>query len=106
MAELTLFEKIIARDIPADIVYEDDDCICFKDIRPKAPIHLLLCPKKPIPKLSAATPEDQALLGKLMLRASDIARELGVDDAFRLLVNNGAAAGQEVFHLHLHILAG
>lgn len=100
----TVFGKIIAGEIPADKLYEDDDCICIKDIAPQAPTHVLLIPKKPIARLADATPEDQALLGKLMVKAGDIARMLGVDEAFRLVVNNGAGAGQTVFHLHLHIL--
>ena len=80
-------------------------CICIKDITPQAPTHVLLIPRKPIPRLVDATVEDQAILGHLMVTAGEIARKLGVDDAFRLIVNNGADAGQTVFHLHLHILA-
>jgi histidine triad (HIT) family protein len=102
----TLFGKIITREIPADIVYEDEHCLAFRDINPQAPTHVLLVPKKEIPRLADANPEDQALLGHLMLAAGKIARELGVEDAFRLVVNNGADAGQSVFHLHLHIIAG
>lgn len=100
----TIFGKIIAGEIPSEKLYEDDDCICIKDIAPQAPTHVLLIPKKAIPRLADATAEDQALLGKLMVKAGDIARMLGVDEAFRLVVNNGAGAGQTVFHLHLHIL--
>ncbi len=102
----TLFSKIIAREIPADIVYEDERCLAFRDINPQAPIHVLLIPKQEIPKLVDAAVEDQALLGHLLLAAGKVARQLGVGDAFRLVVNNGADAGQTVFHLHLHILAG
>lgn len=102
----TLFSKIIAREIPADIVYEDEICLAFRDINPQAPVHLLLIPKQEIPKLADATAPDQALLGHMMLAAGKVARQLGVGDAFRLVVNNGANAGQTVFHLHLHILAG
>jgi histidine triad (HIT) family protein len=102
----TLFEKIIAREIPASIVYEDDQCIAFKDINPGAPVHVLLVPRKPIPRLCDATAEDQALLGHLMLTAGKVAEQQGCGDAFRLAVNNGADAGQSVFHLHLHILGG
>jgi histidine triad (HIT) family protein len=102
----TLFSKIISREIPADIVYEDEHCLAFRDINPQAPTHVLLIPKKEIPRLSDATANDQALLGHMMVTAGKIARELGVDEAFRLVVNNGASAGQSVFHLHLHILAG
>jgi len=102
----TIFSKIIAREIPAKIIYEDDLCLAFHDVNPQAPTHVLLIPKKEIPRLVDAAPEDAALLGHLMLTANKIARQLGVGDAFRLAVNNGADAGQSVFHLHLHILAG
>jgi len=102
----TLFGKVIRREIPADIVYEDELCLAFRDINPQAPIHVLLIPKKEIDKLSSADGADQALLGHMMLAAAKVARQLGVEDAFRLVVNNGAEAGQSVFHLHLHILAG
>jgi len=102
----TLFSKIISREIPADIVYEDDLCLAFRDIDPQAPVHILLIPKQSIVKVSDATEADQSLLGHLLLRAGDIAKEQGYGEAFRLVVNNGAAAGQTVFHLHIHILAG
>jgi|TARA_S200000501_G_scaffold211450_1_gene198631 histidine triad (HIT) family protein len=102
----TLFEKIINKEIPADILYEDDISIVIKDISPQAPTHLLIIPKKVIPKLSDATKEDQEILGHLMLVAGKIADDLGLDETFRLVVNNGAKAGQSVFHLHLHLLSG
>lgn len=102
----TLFEKIIAREIPANVVYEDELCLAFRDINPCAPMHLLLVPKKPIPRLCDATAEDQALLGHLMIAASKIAAQEGYGEAYRLVVNNGAAAGQSVFHLHLHLIGG
>jgi len=102
----TIFTKIINKEIPADIIYEDNLSIVFRDIQPQAPTHLLIIPKKPIPKLSDATKEDQALLGHLMLVAGDVARTLELDDTFRLITNNGANAGQSVFHLHLHLLSG
>ena len=102
----TLFEKIINKEIPADIIYEDDISIVIKDISPQAPTHLLIIPKKVIPKLSDATAEDQNILGHLMLIAGKIADDLGLDETFRLVVNNGAKAGQSVFHLHLHLLSG
>lgn len=102
----TLFEKIIAREIPSDIVFEDDQCIVINDINPVAPIHVLIIPKKPIVKLADAEKEDQALLGHLMLVAGDVARQLGVAEGFRLIVNNGEGGGQTIFHLHLHLLAG
>ncbi len=102
----TIFSKIIAREIPADIVYEDELCLAFRDVNPQAPTHVLIIPRKEIPRLVDATPEDQALLGHLMLAAGKVAKELGVGEAFRVVINNGAEAGQSVFHLHLHILAG
>ena len=102
----TIFSKIIAGEIPAPRVYEDEHCICINDISPQAPTHVLIIPKKPIAKLADAQDEHQALLGHLMLAAGKIARQLGVGDAFRLIVNNGEGAGQTVFHLHLHLLAG
>ena len=102
----TIFGKVISREIPAQIVYEDEQCLAFRDINPQAPTHVLLIPKKELPRLADATAEDQALLGHLMLAAVKVARQLGVEDAFRLVVNNGAHAGQSVFHLHLHLLAG
>ena len=102
----TLFEKIIKREIPADIIYEDDISIVIKDINPQAPTHLLIIPKKVIPMLSDANQEDQEILGHLMLVATKIAKQLDLDDTFRMVINNGAKAGQSVFHLHLHLLSG
>lgn len=102
----TIFSKIIKREIPADIVYEDEHCLAFRDINPQAPTHVLLIPKKAIARLIDAAPEDEALLGHLVLAANNVARQLGVGDAFRLVINSGAEAGQSVFHLHLHILGG
>lgn len=101
----TLFSKIIERQIPADIVYEDEQALVFRDINPQAPVHLLVIPKKPIPKLSDAVEEDQALLGHLLLVANKVAAQEGLTD-FRLNVNNGAGASQTVFHLHIHVLGG
>ena len=102
----TIFSKIIDKEIPADIVYEDDLCLAFHDVNPQAPVHILVIPKKPIPRIIDADEEDQALLGHLQLIANKVARQEGVEDAFRLVVNNGEGVGQSVFHLHLHILAG
>ena len=102
----TLFEKIINKEISADILYEDDLAIIINDINPQAPTHLLIIPKKVIPKLSDAITEDKEVLGHLMLLAGKIAEDLGLDETFRLVVNNGAKAGQSVFHLHLHLLSG
>lgn len=107
MSEPTLFEKIIAREIPADIIYEDDLCLCFRDITPQAPTHLLLIPKKPIPRIALATKTDEATLGHLMLKVGEIARAQGfANDGFRTVINNGADGGEAIPHLHLHILAG
>lgn len=102
---MTIFSKIINGEIATDFVYQDDLCVCIRDIAPQAPTHLLIIPRKPIARLAEAEPQDQALLGHLLLVAGEIARKLGVADAFRLVVNNGAGAGQTVFHLHLHLLA-
>lgn len=103
----TLFEKICSGEIPADIVYQDDLCVCFRDISPQAPTHLLLVPRKPIPRLSEAGEEDAFLLGHMMLAAGRIARTLGIDGpGFRLVINNGPDAGEAVPHLHMHLLAG
>ena len=102
----TLFEKIINREIPADIIYEDNLSIVIKDIYPQAPTHLLIIPKKVIPKLSDADACDQEILGHLMLVAGKVAEQLNLDNTFRVIINNGAKAGQSVFHLHLHLLSG
>jgi histidine triad (HIT) family protein len=102
----TIFTKIINKEIPADIVYEDDLCLAFRDINPQAPVHILLIPKKNLAQLNDAGIEDQRLMGHLMLVAKMVAEQEGVPEAFRLVLNNGAGAGQEVFHLHFHLLAG
>ncbi len=102
----TVFTKIINKEIPADIVYEDDLCLAFRDINPQAPVHLLVIPKKPLATLADAETEDQEMIGHLLLVANIVAEKEGVGDAFRLVLNNGAGAGQDVFHLHLHVLAG
>ena len=102
----TLFEKIINREIPSDIIYEDNLSIVIKDIHPQAPTHLLIIPKKVIPKLSDAEKADQELLGHLMLVAGKVAEQLNLDNTFRVIINNGAKAGQSVFHMHLHLLSG
>lgn len=105
MTEATLFTRIIDREIPADIVYEDEFCIVINDISPQAPVHMLVIPRKPIARLADAEDNDAPLLGHLMWVAGEVARQAGVADAFRLVVNNGQAAGQTIFHLHLHVLA-
>ncbi len=102
----TVFSKIIRREISADIVYEDELVLAFKDIAPQAPVHIILIPKKPIPKLADATPEDHALMGHLLLKAKQVAAEAGLDNGFRVVINNGPDGGQTVFHLHVHIMGG
>jgi histidine triad (HIT) family protein len=105
-SEETIFSKIIRREIPADIVYEDDLCLAFRDITPQAPTHLLIIPKKPIPKLSEAQAEDKALLGHLLWAVSQIAQEQALERGYRVVINTGEDGGQTVFHLHLHLLGG
>ena len=102
----TIFAKIISGEIPSEFIYEDEHCVAINDINPQAPTHVLVIPRQPIAKLSDAESGDQALLGHLLLAVGKIAEQLGVSDAFRVVVNNGADAGQTVFHLHLHIIAG
>lgn len=106
MNQKTVFERIIAREIPAEIVLEDEDCIVIRDIHPQAPVHLLLVPKRPIPDVAALQPEDERLMGHLWLVVQRLARELNLADGYRVVLNNGRHAGQEVPHLHFHILAG
>ena len=103
----TLFEKIAAREIPATIVYEDDLVFAVRDISPQAPKHVLIVPKKPIPRLSEATPEDHKILGHLLLKAAEIADKLGLKEkGYRVVINNGPDAGEAVPHLHVHIMGG
>ncbi len=103
----TIFGKIIRRELPADIVYEDDDVLAFRDVSPQAPVHLVVIPKKPLTGLLDAAPEDAALLGRLLQDATQIARSQGLDETgFRVVINSGPDAGQSVEHLHLHILGG
>jgi histidine triad (HIT) family protein len=104
---MTLFEKIIARDIPADIVFEDDQCLAFRDISPQAPVHILIIPKNPVARIGAAQADDQSLLGHLLLTAADIARRENIaPDGYRLVINNGPHGGETVPHLHIHLLGG
>lgn len=102
----TIFGKIIRKEIPANIIHEDSQCIAFHDIAPQAPTHFLVVPKKPIIRMSDATPEDEALLGHLMIVAAKCAAELGVTNGYRLVLNEGPDGGQSVYHLHIHLLAG
>ena len=104
---MTLFSKIINREIPADIVYEDSLCLAFKDIHPQAPVHILIVPKKEIPSLADIAPaEDRELLGHLLSVVPEIAAQLGIKECFRVVINSGPGAGQTVFHLHLHLMGG
>jgi histidine triad (HIT) family protein len=104
---MTLFEKIIARQIPARIAYEDDSVLAFHDINPQAPTHVLIVPKKPITRVAAAADEDATVLGHLLLKAAHVARELGIENSgYRLVINNGRDGGETVPHLHCHILGG
>jgi len=103
----TLFEKIIAGEIPTQIVYQDDQCVAFRDIDPKAPIHILIVPRRAIPRMAAAAPEDEALIGHLLVTAAQVARQEGIaDSGFRLVINNGPDGGETVPHLHVHLLGG
>jgi histidine triad (HIT) family protein len=102
----TLFEKIIDREIPARIEHEDESCIVIHDVQPRAPIHVLIIPKKPIARIGEATAADQAVLGHLLLTAGAMAKKLGLVDGFRLVINHGPHGGESVPHLHVHLLAG
>ncbi|MDQ6810202.1 MAG: histidine triad nucleotide-binding protein [Verrucomicrobiota bacterium] len=102
---MTIFEKIARREIPAEIVWEDEDAIAFHDASPQAPVHVLIVPKRVIPRLADTTPADQALLGKLLLATREIAQKLGViESGYRVVINSGADAGESVPHLHVHLL--
>ena len=103
----TIFKKIIDKEIPADIVYEDELCLAFKDIDPKAPVHIVIIPKKEIPSMAEAAESDKELLGHLLIAASQIAKDLGVSESgYRLVANTNKEGGQEVHHLHIHLLGG
>ena len=104
---MTLFEKIAARQIPAEIVHETGDLIAFRDIAPKAPTHVLVVPKKVIPRIAEAKEDNALLLGKLLLAAAEVARKLGLESGgYRLVINNGRDGGETVPHLHIHVLGG
>ncbi|MEN8233237.1 MAG: histidine triad nucleotide-binding protein [Thermodesulfobacteriota bacterium] len=102
----TIFTKIINKEIPADIVYEDDSSLAFRDVNPQAPVHILIIPKKPLEQLNDAEVSDQELLGHLIFVAHKVAEKEGVPDGYRLVLNNGVGAGQLVMHIHFHLLAG
>lgn len=100
----TIFGKIIRREIPADIVYEDDLALAFQDVNPQAPTHILVIPKKPIPRLSDSESEDTELMGHLLMTVKKVAERANLSNGYRVVINNGADAGQSVDHLHLHLL--
>jgi histidine triad (HIT) family protein len=103
--KVTIFQKIIDKEIPAQIVYEDDLALAFHDIQPQAPLHILVIPKKPIVNVATASPEDKSLLGHLLLVCAEIARQQGIaDDGYRLVTNINEWGGQSVYHLHIHLL--
>ena len=102
--ENCIFCKIADKQIPSSIVYEDDEMLCFKDINPAAPVHVLLIPNVPFDSLAHAQPEHEALLGKMMMRVPQIARQSGLTNGFKTQINTGKGGGQEVFHLHIHIM--
>jgi histidine triad (HIT) family protein len=102
----TLFEKIIAREIPAKIEHEDEHCIVIHDVDPQAPVHCLVIPKKVIPRVGEATEAEQSTLGHLLLTAASVAKKLGLDGGFRIVINNGKDGGESVPHLHVHLLGG
>ena len=105
-SEKTIFKRIIDKEISADIVFEDDRCLAFRDINPKAPTHVLVIPKKEIPSLADASDEDTDLIGHLFLVTRQLASELGLENGYRTVINCGADGGQTVDHLHVHLLGG
>lgn len=104
--EKTIFKRIIDNEIPADIIYEDDRCLAFRDVNPQAPVHVLIIPRKEIASLADAAETDGPLLGHLLLIARKLASELGLADGFRTIINTGTGGGQTVFHLHVHLMGG
>ena len=103
----TVFEKIVAREIPAQIVYEDDLVLAIRDLHPQAPTHVLIFPKRLVPRIAEARPDDHKLLGHLLLKAAEVADQVGLKEGgYRLVINNGADGGETVPHLHCHILGG
>ncbi|XP_068830716.1 adenosine 5'-monophosphoramidase HINT2 isoform X1 [Capricornis sumatraensis] len=105
-AAQTIFSRILDRSLPADILYEDQQCLVFRDVAPQAPVHFLVIPKKPIPRISQAEEEDQQLLGHLLLVAKKTAKAEGLGDGYRLVINDGKLGAQSVYHLHIHVLGG
>ncbi len=101
---MTIFEKIIHREIPAEIVLENEKLIAFRDVNPQAPVHVLIVPKRVLPRLAEATPADRELLGELLLAAAEVAKKLQLKSGFRVVINSGPDAGESVPHLHVHLL--
>lgn len=106
MAEKTIFQKIMDGDIPAQKIHDDEHCLALHDINPQAPVHILVVPKKLIPRLGSASPDDSPLLGHLLLVAARVAQEQNLDEGFRIVINNGRDGGESVPHLHVHVLGG
>ncbi|MCB1125529.1 MAG: histidine triad nucleotide-binding protein [Verrucomicrobiae bacterium] len=104
--EKTLFQRICDQELPAQIVFQDDQVVAFRDINPQAPTHVLIVPRKPVVRIGEAQPDDHALLGHLLLKAAEVARTLGLEAGYRLVINNGPDGGEAVPHLHVHILGG
>ena len=102
----TIFMKIINKEIPSDIIHEDDECVAFRDVNPQAPVHFLVVPRKPIPKLQDLSPEDEGLIGHIHRVITQLAEQEGIAEGYRVVVNSGPSAGQSVFHLHFHVLGG
>nr|AFM85651.1 histidine triad nucleotide-binding protein 2 [Callorhinchus milii] len=102
----TLFSKIIDKTIPADIIYEDDQCLSFRDVNPQGPVHFLVIPKTPIPRISEAADDDAELLGHLLVVAKNIAKKEGLTDGYRMVINDGKNGSQSVYHLHIHVIGG
>ena len=102
----SIFTKIKNKEIPGNVIYEDDKCFALEDINPQAPVHILIIPHKEIAKISDSTPEDKELLGHLLLVSKTIAQKYELENNYRLIINNGAGAGQSVFHIHVHLMGG
>ena len=102
----SLFTKIKNKEIPGNVIYEDDKCFALEDINPQAPVHILIIPHKEIAKISDSTPKDKELLGHLLLVSKTIAQKYELQNNYRLIINNGAGAGQSVFHIHVHLMGG
>jgi histidine triad (HIT) family protein len=106
MSDLTIFQKIEKGEIPGKFEYEDDICFAIRDINPQTPTHILIIPRKPIPRLSEATAEDESIMGHLLFAAQKVAKQLGLEKGFRVIINNGKDAGETVPHMHVHLLGG